>query len=194
MTMALLLVTMEPPAGMEAEFNDWYDTEHLPQRRALPGFLNGSRWVCLEGWPRWLAIYDLESVSALSTPDYEAVSGPRSTPWSRRILPATVGRRRVVATQVHPGGAQAPPADEVARLVLAHFPRPPQDGIEGLVQAAERAGAGLRLFADAAGALWSLSTFSHVVTQEQALASLGGPRKDGPQMINLYAPYWRLAE
>ena len=30
----LLLVLMEPPAGMEAEFNDWYDTEHLPERPA----------------------------------------------------------------------------------------------------------------------------------------------------------------
>ncbi len=126
MTLALLMVTMEPPAGMEAEFNDWYDTEHLPQRCALPGFLSGSRWVCLDGWPRWLALYDLASVSALRTPEYEAVSGPHSTPWSRRILPATVGRRRVVATQIHPGAELAPPPRDVARLGLAHYPHLPQ--------------------------------------------------------------------
>ncbi len=43
----LLLVTMEPPASLEDEFNDWYDTEHAPQRRALPGFESASRWACL---------------------------------------------------------------------------------------------------------------------------------------------------
>ena len=54
----LLLVTMEPPASLEDEFNDWYDTEHFPQRRGLPGFESASRWVCIEGWPRWAALYD----------------------------------------------------------------------------------------------------------------------------------------
>jgi hypothetical protein len=34
----LLLVMMEPPACLEEEFNDWYDTEHLPQRRSLTWF------------------------------------------------------------------------------------------------------------------------------------------------------------
>lgn len=193
MSLGLLMVTMEPPAGMEAEFNDWYDTEHLPQRCALPGFLNGSRWVCLNGWPRWLAIYDLASVSALHTPEYEAVSGPRSTPWSRRILPATVGRRRVVATQIHPGAELAPPAADVARLALAHYSRPQQDALDALARAAEETGAGLRLFSDDQGGLWSLSTFPHVVTEEEALRSLGEARSGRPQMMNLYAPYARLA-
>lgn len=193
MTKALLLVTMEPPAGMEVEFNDWYDTEHLPQRRALPGFLNGSRWVCLEGWPRWLAIYDMESVAALHTPQYEAVSGPRSTPWSRRILPATLGRRRIVATQVYPGDALAPPPEEVARLALAYFPRPQPAGVAALVDAAAGVGASLRLFADEAGGIWSLATFSHVVTLEQALPGLGVERNGGARLANLYAPYTRVS-
>ena len=61
----LLLVTMEPPAGLEEEFNDWYDHEHLPQRMRMPGFETGARFVCLEGWPRWLALYDLASLAAL---------------------------------------------------------------------------------------------------------------------------------
>jgi len=51
----LLLVTMEPTAAMQEEFNDWYDQEHIPERIALPGFLSATRWVCLQGWPRYLA-------------------------------------------------------------------------------------------------------------------------------------------
>ena len=32
----LLLVMMEPPEEMEEEFNEWYDTEHIPEREAVP--------------------------------------------------------------------------------------------------------------------------------------------------------------
>ena len=31
----LLVAMMEPPAGFEEEFQDWYDTEHGPERMAL---------------------------------------------------------------------------------------------------------------------------------------------------------------
>ena len=82
----LLLVTMEPPASLEDEFNDWYDTEHFPQRRGLPGFESASRWVCIEGWPRWAALYDLESVGVLDSPAYHAVSGPNSTSLLTKCL------------------------------------------------------------------------------------------------------------
>jgi hypothetical protein len=113
---------MEPPAGHEDEFNDWYDTEHFPQRCALPGFLSGSRWVCLDGWPRWFAYYDLESADALASAAYHAVSGPNSTPWSRRILARTIGRQRIVArAAAHTSTLPLDPAP-VARLLLARYP------------------------------------------------------------------------
>src|SRR5215813_11634719 len=54
-----LLVTMEPPPAFEEEFNAWYDTEHLPERLALPGFETARRFVCISGHPRYLAMYDL---------------------------------------------------------------------------------------------------------------------------------------
>ena len=107
----LLLVTMEPPAGLEEEFNDWYDHEHLPQRMRMPGFETGARFVCLEGWPRWLALYDLTSLAALSTPEYLSVSLANASPWSRRIAARTVGRSRVEAEQIAPGGAILSPLD-----------------------------------------------------------------------------------
>ena len=50
----IYVVQMDIPAPHEAEFNRIYDTEHVPQRRALPGFESATRWVCLSGWPRWL--------------------------------------------------------------------------------------------------------------------------------------------
>jgi hypothetical protein len=96
----MLLVMMEPPAVLEDEFNDWYDTEHFPQRAALPGFTSASRWACIEGWPKWLALYDLESVDCLNSAAYLQVSGQNGTPWSKRLLPRTVGRSRVVGSIV----------------------------------------------------------------------------------------------
>jgi hypothetical protein len=125
----LLLVTMEPPAGLEEEFNDWYDHEHLPQRMRMPGFETGARFVCLEGWPRWLALYDLTSLAALSTPEYRAVSLANATPWSKRIAARTVGRSRVEAEQIAPGGAMLSPLDTLSRVVVAHYPCGPGDGL-----------------------------------------------------------------
>jgi hypothetical protein len=118
----LLLVTMEPPAGLEEEFNDWYDHEHLPQRMRMPGFETGARFVCLEGWPRWLALYDLTSLAALNTPEYLAVSVANATPWSKRIAARTVGRSRVEAEQIAPSGAILSPLDRLSRVVVAHYP------------------------------------------------------------------------
>jgi hypothetical protein len=193
MSKGLLLVAMEPPAAFEEEFNDWYDSEHFPQRRGLPGFESASRWVCLSGWPRWLAIYDLNSVEALATPEYAAVSGGNSTPWSKRLLPRTIGRRRVVAEQLHPGGALALPAGEVARLCVTQYPGADDAAIEALLQAGAGLGglSQLRLFRDTAGALWLLAAFSRPVGLdriETAFAIAGG---HGAKLLNLYAPYRR---
>ncbi|MEP9375345.1 hypothetical protein ABLE91_01430 [Aquabacter sp. CN5-332] len=192
MPKGLLLVSMEPPATLEDEFNDWYDTEHFPQRRVLPGFESASRWVCLAGWPRWLALYDLSSVAALETPDYAAVSGERSTPWSKRVLPRTIGRRRVIAEQMHPGDAVMPPSGEVARLCVAHFPHAGTDPVSTLVRAAEGSASPvyLRLFRDVpGGGIWSLATFAHPVSLEQAAVVVGAGTNGGAKLLNLYAPY-----
>lgn len=191
MAKGLLLVMMEPPAALEEEFHDWYDSEHLPQRLGLPGFETGSRWVCLSGWPRWLAIYDLSSTAALADPAYVAVSGPNSTPWSRRILPRTVGRQRIVAEQIHPGEALAPAPETVCRLGLTRYAEPSSDVLPALKEAAGLMdGLGqLRLFDDGA-AIWALATFSRAVEMAD-LASLFTAEGATPTLVNLYAPYRR---
>ena len=69
-----LLVMMQAPPAFEDEFNAWYDTEHIPERVAVPGFESGLRFVCLSGNPRFLAIYDTQSPEVLSSPEYLKVS------------------------------------------------------------------------------------------------------------------------
>ena len=44
MSKGLLIVTTNPPADMEEEFNVWYDREHVPERLAVPGFERAQRY------------------------------------------------------------------------------------------------------------------------------------------------------
>jgi hypothetical protein len=194
----LLLVTMEPPATFEDEFNDWYDSEHFPQRRALPGFDSGSRWVCVDGWPRYLALYDLASPSALETDAYRAVAGTNATPWSRRILARTLGRMRVVATQIAPGTAVTGSGQATARLALARF-RLPSRGADEFAAAWTTAMAALphlrqaRLFRsnDEAGDLWVIAELGAPITPAALVAGMAEIAGVGADLFNLYVPYWR---
>ena len=61
----LLLAMMEPPPAMEEEFQDWYDTEHFPERATCEGFLTAHRFICIDGWPRYLALYDVADTDVL---------------------------------------------------------------------------------------------------------------------------------
>jgi len=121
MAKGLLLAMMEPPAELEVEFNAWYDTEHLPERLAVDGFVNGRRFVCIEGWPRYLALYDLASVEALHRPSYEGVGGANQSAWSQRTQGFVGGLLRAEGVQLHPGEALIGARGRAARLVLWHF-------------------------------------------------------------------------
>jgi hypothetical protein len=112
-----LLVLMQPPGELEEEFNDWYDTDHIPERLGVPGFETGRRFVCLDGWPRYLALYDLSDLAVLDTPAYQRVAGDNQTAWTRRIL-RRVRVTRVVGTQHFPGDCIT---SDAPRLLLLRF-------------------------------------------------------------------------
>jgi hypothetical protein len=106
MKRGLLLTLTEPPPGMEEEFNAWYDTEHLPERLAIPGFRSARRWVRGKSY---LATYELESAAVLQSPAYLA-RYQNQTPWSRRCLAKCVTFRRWACEQIEPGDAEPHPA------------------------------------------------------------------------------------
>src|SRR5512132_3967045 len=82
----LLYVGMDCPEWLEQEFHAWYNTDHLPERVALPGFIRSRRYVALEGHPRWLASYELESTAALESAEYLRCMGSGQTAWTKRIV------------------------------------------------------------------------------------------------------------
>lgn len=104
---ALLLVLADPPPPLEEEFNDWYDTEHLPERAAVPGVETALRFRGQGDGPGYAALYDLASRAVLDSDAYRAVSGANFSPWTRRVT-ARVKPRRMVAEQVQPGGTTPP--------------------------------------------------------------------------------------
>ena len=197
MTRALLIVTMEPAAGQDEEFNDWYDTEHFPQRAKLPQFESASRWVCLDGWPRYLAVYDMASAAAVTTPEYQAVSGANSTPWSKRVLARTIGRLRHVGVAVGEQPVLQCEAPAATRLLAAGWNCPSAEAPK--LAAALRAAAKVpdavqaRLFAveqDGNTHLWLFVAFDAPVARADlgALVKVNGR---GAATFNLYAPYYR---
>jgi hypothetical protein len=62
--------------AVEADFNEWYDTDHLPTVVGCPGFVTGCRYeVEGEGLPRFWAVYEVESKNVMKTPELRAIAG-----------------------------------------------------------------------------------------------------------------------
>jgi hypothetical protein len=54
-----LLVLMQPPENIEEEFNAWYDSEHVPERLAVPGVLTAIRFSSISAvTPKYLAMWN----------------------------------------------------------------------------------------------------------------------------------------
>ena len=106
---ALLMVYTDVDIEHDAEFNRWYNEEHVPERLSAPGFLDAARYEALKGGPRYLAVYELESVEALHSEEYLGMSN-NPTPWTQRMSPNVVGRG-TVRQRLHadiPGGGRRP--------------------------------------------------------------------------------------
>lgn len=93
---ALLLNAMNVAPEGEADFNRWYDEEHIPALAAVPGTLLARRYKSAEasgGSHKYVAIYHLES------PDVQASDAWKKavdTPWSARVRPHMRDRFRIV--------------------------------------------------------------------------------------------------
>jgi hypothetical protein len=97
-----LLVTMQPPPAFEEEFNAWYDSEHIPERLAVPGILTARRYVCADGHPKYLAMYDLDSHAVMQSPGYMRVGYENASPWTKRVT-SRVRPWRSTGDQIWPG-------------------------------------------------------------------------------------------
>jgi len=94
----ILFSEMTPPAGLEAEFNAWYDEEHIPIRMAAPGFIASQRYR--DGQTRnYLAVYEMANADALGTPEYDRIKKQPSA-TTRQMLGAVSGFSRYLGRQL----------------------------------------------------------------------------------------------
>ena len=71
--------------GREAEFEEWFQHEHLAERIAVPGFLIGRRHEAISGQPRYFNFYVTQSVGVLKSAAYLGrLDEP--TPMTRTVM------------------------------------------------------------------------------------------------------------
>ncbi|MFT5174624.1 MAG: hypothetical protein ACI8W7_002811 [Gammaproteobacteria bacterium] len=101
----LLMVWTNIPEHLEADFNEWYNREHMPERILdLDGFVRGRRFVAYAGGPRYLALYDTLSIAAFHSEPYLALKRDYD-PLSRRFVPKFQDTVKVVAQVSAQAGA-----------------------------------------------------------------------------------------
>ena len=121
----MLITIMDADPAEEADFNRWYDREHIIERTGIPGFLESRRYVAVDGSPRYVNFYTTRDIDTLTSPAYRAkLDNP--TPWTARHSPRFRNYTRVVAWVTGSKGQGRGGALALSRI------RPPADGREAL--------------------------------------------------------------
>jgi len=82
----LLAVSMNVDPAAEHEFNEWYNSEHLPQLGAVPGVLSARRFSSPEAdrERKYLALYHLTGPDVSRSDAWKKAA---NTPWTERMRP-----------------------------------------------------------------------------------------------------------
>jgi hypothetical protein len=108
-----LFSEMIPDLSDEAEFNDWYDNEHIPLRMGVPGFLSAQRYLIPETH-HYFVVYEIMSAAVLKTTPYQQL---KNNPGERsmRMLRSVTGFTRYIGDEIgrqaRESSAKAEPID-----------------------------------------------------------------------------------
>ena len=82
-----MLLSFDVVENTVPDHDDWHTHEHLPERLSIPGFVRGTRWVSLDGKPRYFVMYEVDELATLQSQAYlERLNNP--SPWTSRIMPS----------------------------------------------------------------------------------------------------------
>lgn len=124
----LLMVWTDIDAAYEADFNRWYDEEHVPRLLKVPGFLSAGRYVALKGGPKHLAMYELEDHNVLKSADFLDTVRYKPSPSRSKISGGHAGRNYIINAyrQIFPARTQpiestmgASPFLQIGRMDIA---------------------------------------------------------------------------
>jgi hypothetical protein len=162
----ILAIFNDCRAGREAEFEAWFQGEHLVERLSVPGFLFGRRHKAISGASGYFNFYLVETPEVLKSKPYlERVDNP--TPMTRTIMSEVfINMNRTVCRRtVRRGSFRG------AFTVTARFnQKPDETALSGLLE---------KLTADASvagGEIWiALDAAGMPVSMEEKLR--GGDKK-----------------
>jgi hypothetical protein len=98
-----LVVWTDVDPAYEADFNRWYDREHMAERVGIPGFEWARRYRSAGERRRYLALYRTSSLAVFTSPTYRQAYA-NQTVWSKRNFARMVDpMRRVCAVEAERG-------------------------------------------------------------------------------------------
>lgn len=126
----ILAIFNDCVAGREAEFEEWFQGEHLIERLAVPGFLFGRRHQAISGSCGHFNFYLAESPAVLTSKPYlERLDNP--TPMTKKIMSEVfINMNRTICRRALRRGAF-----RGAYAVTARFGAPPD--LSALTQVCE---------------------------------------------------------
>lgn len=69
----------------KADFYEWHNREHMPERVGIPGFRRGRRYIAQRGAPEYFNLYEVDTMEVLTGQDYLArLNSP--TPLTRHTV------------------------------------------------------------------------------------------------------------
>jgi hypothetical protein len=102
----MLLVIVEVADDDVEELHRWYDTEHVPEKLATPGFRSARRFRDTERPGRFLALYELDDADLVTSPEYVA---QEMSPWATTVMATWLDLDRSVWEELPPADPSGDP-------------------------------------------------------------------------------------
>jgi hypothetical protein len=99
----ILAIWNDMDAEHEDFYEQWYMSEHFPERLGVPGFRRGRRYEAVEADRRYFSFYELDDPDVLFSPAYLARLGA-PTAWTQRIMRVWKGMVRTACERVERTG------------------------------------------------------------------------------------------
>jgi hypothetical protein len=122
----MLYVASDVSPEHDADFNAWYDQEHVEERARIEGFVSAARYEVLGVGKRYLGLYRTQSLEAFTTPAYRAAFG-QQTPWSITNLDRMLDPMRRVCAVTASVGEGTGSFLSVSTMALAQVGASPEE-------------------------------------------------------------------
>jgi hypothetical protein len=202
----ILISSMEVLPEEEADFNEWFDREHLGERVSIPGFLEARRYESAGAPTRYLQIYNTTGFDVLDSAPYRAALA-NQTAWSNHHIARFIDPTRVVGRLAHSAGVARGVAVALIRLRPSGDPAM-MPALASILDALDRPGTASIHFVEAdarlsrpvtAGPDYVGSEDCYVIIEctneaaaERALAELGLPEKRYGELIDARVYRYRM--